>query len=35
VLGEGYMRVSYANSMENISRALDRIGEFLVSRKVA
>ncbi len=35
VLGEGYMRVSYANSTENILRALDRIGKFLTSRKAA
>ncbi|MGB7099969.1 MAG: pyridoxal phosphate-dependent aminotransferase, partial [Xanthobacteraceae bacterium] len=35
VLGEGYMRISYANSTENILRALDRIGEFLKTRKVA
>jgi aspartate/methionine/tyrosine aminotransferase len=35
VLGEGYVRVSYANSTENILRALDRIGEFLASRKAA
>jgi aspartate aminotransferase len=35
VLGEGYVRVSYANSTENILRALDRIGEFLTTRKVA
>jgi aspartate aminotransferase len=35
VLGEGYMRVSYANSTENILRALNRIGEFLASRKAA
>jgi aspartate aminotransferase len=35
VLGEGYMRVSYANSTENILRALKRIGEFLASRKAA
>jgi aspartate/methionine/tyrosine aminotransferase len=35
VLGEGYMRVSYANSTENILRALGRIGEFLASRKAA
>jgi aspartate aminotransferase len=35
VLGEGYMRVSYANSTENILRALNRIGEFLATRKVA
>ncbi len=31
ILGEGYMRLSYANSEENISRALDRIEEFLNS----
>jgi aspartate/methionine/tyrosine aminotransferase len=35
VLGEGYMRVSYANSTENILKALDRMGEFLASRKAA
>jgi aspartate/methionine/tyrosine aminotransferase len=35
VLGEGYMRVSYANSTENILRALDRVGEFLSTRKAA
>ncbi len=35
VLGEGYVRVSYANSTENILRALDRMGEFLTSRKAA
>jgi aspartate aminotransferase len=35
VLGEGYVRVSYANSTENIMRALDRVGEFLASRKAA
>ncbi len=35
VLGEGYVRVSYANSTENILRALDRMGEFLASRKAA
>jgi aspartate/methionine/tyrosine aminotransferase len=35
VLGEGYMRVSYANSTENILRALNRIGEFLATRKAA
>jgi aspartate/methionine/tyrosine aminotransferase len=29
VLGEGYMRLSYANSEENILRALDRIEAFL------
>jgi hypothetical protein len=27
------MRVSYANSTENILKALDRFGDFLVSRK--
>ena len=35
VLGEGYVRVSYANSTENILKALDRIDEFLMSRKAA
>jgi len=35
VLGEGYLRVSYANSTENILRALDRIGAFLAGRKAA
>jgi len=29
VHGEGYLRLSYANSEDNIARALDRIGEFL------
>jgi aspartate aminotransferase len=29
VLGEGYIRLSYANSEENISRALERMGAFL------
>jgi len=29
VLGEGYVRVSYANSEANIEKALARIGEFL------
>jgi aspartate/methionine/tyrosine aminotransferase len=33
VHGEGYIRLSYANSAENISRALGRMGEFLGSRK--
>jgi hypothetical protein len=27
--------VSYANSTENILRALDRVGEFLATRKAA
>jgi aspartate/methionine/tyrosine aminotransferase len=35
VLGEGYVRLSYANSTENIMKALDRMGEFLTSRKAA
>jgi aspartate aminotransferase len=29
VHGEGYLRLSYANSLENIERALERIGNFL------
>lgn len=29
ILGEGYIRLSYANSTENIISALDRIGTFL------
>ncbi|NNM73058.1 pyridoxal phosphate-dependent aminotransferase [Enterovirga aerilata] len=33
--GEGYIRVSYANSADNISRALERMGAFLAERKVA
>ncbi|MEY4708613.1 MAG: hypothetical protein RJB58_2336 [Pseudomonadota bacterium] len=35
VLGEGYLRLSYANSTENILKALGRMGEFLSSRKAA
>src|SRR6516164_4738576 len=35
VHGEGYLRLSYANSTENILRALDRMGEFLTRRKAA
>jgi aspartate/methionine/tyrosine aminotransferase len=35
ILGEGYMRLSYANSTENILKALGRMGEFLSSRKAA
>jgi aspartate aminotransferase len=35
ILGEGYMRLSYANSTANILRALERMGEFLASRKAA
>ena len=33
--GEGYIRLSYANSAENIARALERMGEFLAARKAA
>jgi aspartate/methionine/tyrosine aminotransferase len=29
ILGEGYMRLSYANSAENIRKAIGRIGDFL------
>jgi aspartate aminotransferase len=29
------VRLSYANSTENILRALERMGEFLASRKAA
>jgi len=29
ILGEGYIRLSYANSTENIRKAVDRIGDFL------
>src|SRR5215468_8340118 len=35
ILGEGYVRLSYANSTENILKALDRMGNFLASRKAA
>jgi len=35
VHGEGYIRLSYANSAENIARALARMGEFLASRRAA
>jgi aspartate aminotransferase len=35
ILGEGYVRLSYANSTENIIKALGRMGEFLASRKAA
>lgn len=31
-LGEGYIRLSYANSAENIERALDRIKDYLEER---
>ncbi len=35
ILGEGYVRLSYANSTENIRKALERVGDFLESRKAA
>ncbi len=34
-LGEGYLRFSYANSMENIAEALARIAEYVARRKTA
>ncbi|RVU19321.1 pyridoxal phosphate-dependent aminotransferase [Methylobacterium oryzihabitans] len=33
VHGEGYLRLSYANSAENIARALERMGAFLDSNR--
>ena len=35
VHGEGYMRLSYANSAENIRKAIARIGEFLARRNAS
>jgi aspartate aminotransferase len=35
ILGEGYLRLSYANSAENILRALERVDSFLKTRKAA
>ncbi len=35
ILGEGYIRLSYANSEENILRALERIGGFLATARPA
>ncbi len=32
--GAGYLRISYTNSMENIQRALDRVGNLLADRVV-
>jgi aspartate/methionine/tyrosine aminotransferase len=32
--GEGHLRFSYANSRENISRALERVGEVLARAEV-
>ena len=33
IMGEGYIRLSYANSTENILKALGRMGNFLASHK--
>ncbi len=33
--GEGYLRISYANSIDNIAEAMKRIGGFLAKRKAA
>jgi aspartate aminotransferase len=35
VHGEGYLRLSYANSAENIRRAIGRMAEFLATQKAA
>ncbi len=35
VHGEGYIRLSYANSLPNIERALERMGAFLAKAKAA
>jgi aspartate aminotransferase len=35
VHGEGYIRLSYANSAENIARALERMDDFLARRRAA
>src|SRR5262249_6617611 len=35
ILGEGYLRLSYANSAENIRQAIGRIGEFLAKTRAA
>jgi aspartate/methionine/tyrosine aminotransferase len=35
VHGEGYIRLSYANSLENIERALERVGAFLAKAKAS
>lgn len=35
VHGEGYLRLSYANSAENILKALQRMGDFLSQRQAA
>ncbi|MFZ5790410.1 MAG: pyridoxal phosphate-dependent aminotransferase [Pseudomonadota bacterium] len=33
--GEGYIRISYANSLENIAEAMRRFGDWLAQRKAA
>ena len=33
--GEGYIRLSYANSLENIEKALKRMRDFLERRNAA
>jgi len=33
--GEGYIRISYANSLENIAEAMRRFGDWLAKRKAA
>ena len=35
ILGEGYLRISYANSIENIGLAMQWIGEWLQRRNAA
>lgn len=35
ILGEGYIRLSYANSLPNIEKALQRIGDFLTANRKA
>ena len=35
ILGEGYLRLSYASSVDNIRTALDRMAKFLGSRQAA
>ncbi len=31
--GEGYLRLSYANSMENLAEGLDRLEQYLAGRR--
>ncbi len=35
ILGEGYIRISYANSTANLLAAVERMGDFLSTRKAA